>query len=188
MLPALSLPHTHTRTHAQMRTVTFYLLSQARILNHISLSLTSFISDIYPHSHPDHPLSEALPISQPPCIQPAHLVTLWVKYECVQWSVVFFWSVAPAMSFVSGLNRKLHSHSEAQAKVHVVGCQSEKNTRQALALSTGTLLDANDSWVQCKAQMGFALSQAAELKRSLTWSCGGMRTAHTCCFFFFPEV
>lgn len=74
------------------------------------------------------------------------------------------------MSFVSGLNRKLHSHSEAQAKVHVAGCQSEEITRQALALSIGTLLDANDSWVKCKAQLGraFAPSQAAELKRSLT--------------------
>lgn len=49
------------------------------------------------------------------------------------------------MSFVSGLNGELSSHSEAQAEVHTVGCSSENITKQALALSTGTLLDANDS-------------------------------------------
>lgn len=49
------------------------------------------------------------------------------------------------MSFVSGLNRELSSHSEAQAEVHAVRYSSEDNSKQALALSTGALLGANDS-------------------------------------------
>ncbi len=45
------------------------------------------------------------------------------------------------MSFVSGLNRKLGSHSEVQAGV---GCDDGNNTKGALALSTSTLPNAND--------------------------------------------
>lgn len=167
-----------------MQTITFYLLSQIRILNHLSISLPSFISNIYSHSHTDLPLSVSLPINHPPYIQPAHLVTVLVKYECVQWSVVV-WSAALAMSFVSGLNRELSSHSEAQAEVHAVRCNSEDNSKQALALSL------RRHFARCKRFMSAMLSptgatvsfrnksSCSELKRSLAWSCGGGTRGNT---------
>lgn len=58
--------------------------------------------------------------------------------------VLFVWSAALAVSFVSGLNRELSSHSEAQAEVHAVGSIRGNSTKQALAFSTGIWLDTND--------------------------------------------
>lgn len=122
-LSCWSLPHTHTDTDTNAN-INFYLLSQAWILNHISVSLPSFISNIYSHQHSDHTvcvlsfLSSIIPACNP--------LTWW---QC-QWNmnvfseVMLVWSAALTMSFVSGLNRKLKSYSEAQAKVHTVGCNS----------------------------------------------------------------
>lgn len=50
-------------THIQMQTITFYLLSQIRILNHLSISLPSFISNIFTFTHRSLSLSVSLPIS-----------------------------------------------------------------------------------------------------------------------------
>lgn len=48
------------------------------------------------------------------------------------------------MSFVSGQNRKLSSHTGAQTEVHTVGCNSEDNSKHAFAVYDDALLDAND--------------------------------------------
>lgn len=146
-LPKYTHKHIHTRARTHTQTITFYLLSRIRILNHISISLPSFISNIYSHSHTNHSLCLCIFLSPIlPAYSRPHLVTALVKYECAQWSVVV-WSAALTMSFVSGLNRKLSSHSEAQAEVHTIWCNSENNTKQTLTLFTGALFDPNDSRV-----------------------------------------
>lgn len=163
-----SPPNTHTRTHKHTDANHHLLPSFTKtdIKPHINFSSIFHLKHISTFTHQSLSVSVYLPISYPSCIQPAHLVTVLVKYECAQWSVVV-WSAALTMSFVSGLNRKLSSHSEAQAEVHTVGCNSGNNTKQTLTLFIGTLFDPNDSWVQWKGQPGwaFAVRQAAESYR-----------------------
>ena len=81
---SLSLP---LHSHIQMQTITFYLFSKIRILNHLSNSAPSIISNIYSHSNADLPLyvSPYLPSSPHKANSPGDTP---VKYECAQWSVV----------------------------------------------------------------------------------------------------
>lgn len=132
-MPSLSISpatHTHTRhtyTHRHAHACTLYPLSKTRILNHVSVSHpSSFICNINSHtrvcSAARGSLARSLALALPPLFlylslsadSPAHLVTVRVKYECAR-SSVLVWSAAPTMSFVSGLNRRLSTHSEALA-------------------------------------------------------------------------
>lgn len=125
------LSHTHThKNHHLLPSFT-----NTDIKPHINFSSISHLNHIFTFTHQSLSVSVYLPISYPCCTEPASPgVTVLVKYECAQWSVVV-WSAALTMSFVSGLNRKLSSHSEVQAEVHTIGCNSENNTK--LTLSSG---------------------------------------------------
>lgn len=173
ILPSLSLLLL-SATHIQMQAITFYPFSQIRILNHLSISLPSFISNIHSYSHTDLPLSVSFPISHPPNIQPTHLVTVLVEYECVQWSVVV-WSAALTMSFVSGLNRKRSAIQKLKQRSTSLDVAEQLKPAPCY-------FHCRFAW--CKQFMSAMLNPnvptvSFHIKRSLAWSCGGRTRGDT---------
>lgn len=182
-LPSLSLSLLLSATHIQMQTITFYFLSQIRILNHISISLPSFISNIYSHPHTNlsHSVSRFLPSSflhpsNSPGDNAGEILMCSMKcccLECCPDHELCFWTKDEAKQPFRGSGRVPHSWMYQQGQLHAGPWSLRWHFAWCKQSGTAMLSPAGATESFCNK------SSCSKLKRSLAWSCGGRTTGDT---------